>query len=197
MKKCRFEPYQKRLESQLPPIAMHQMDYLKQKYGHQIRRILFYLFERERDLEQEEILHDLFKDLFYNDKRYLLRTIFDFENWVVHYLFRKRKEDEIKTKFPHCIVQEFLIGGRIYRSREFDMIAGKYFEVCVRRVAKVGIAKPLEVVRIAFENAENVYLEIDENEENYLRDVERVINCYCMHEKCGMLKEGELEQIAF
>jgi hypothetical protein len=197
MKKCRFEPYQKRLEKQLPPIGTHQIDYLKQKYGHQIRTIFFYFYEHPKELEQEEFLHGMFNDLFYDDNKYLITSLLEFENWVFSYLSEKKKDDEMKTKFPGSIIEEYLIGSRMFRSWDLDMIADKYFEICVQRARKVGIAKPLEVVRMAFENAENYYLEIDEEAENFLHDVQRVINCYCMYEKCGMLMEDELEEMAY
>jgi predicted nucleic-acid-binding Zn-ribbon protein len=177
-------PYEKRIVEKLPPLSMIHIEYLKQKYRHQILRAVSDInreIKESNSLEHEYFWFEMFDNLFWDHKRYEILTIDGFEKWLIENLqFRLTGFDKCRTS---RLIRKEITGGRMYRSRIFDIINDKYFEICVEKLLIAGVSNPYEKAHNAFEDAEIWHIDFEEDEEDFLYGVKNVLDVYCQTEK--------------
>lgn len=183
MKNYRFQSYTSRIEKQLPPISTCQIDFLKRKYEFQLREIYVDLFESLNDSEVDGYLYWMFYELFYDENKYKIKHIIDLETWIIQYILDYSKNKVLKSKVNHCLIERVLIGGRMHRACEIDGFNRKYFKSCVEKLIEIGLSKPLQIARKAFEDAENFHIEFMEDDRSFLESVRYIIESYCLLEK--------------
>jgi hypothetical protein len=177
-------PYEKRIVEKLPPISMIHIEYLKLKYRHQILRAVACI---NREIKESESLdHDYFSfemlnNMVWDDNRYKILTIDGYERWLIEKLQWGLKGFD-KSRTGRLIRKE-ITGGRMYRSRIFDLINDKYFEICVEKLLIAGVGNPHEKAHNAFEDAEVWHIDFEEDEDGFLCGVKNVLDVYCQTEK--------------
>lgn len=183
--KSKLAPYEIRITRQLPPMSIAQIDYIKWKYRQELNQIEFIIKDkikkRENPINMFYLWGELWDDLLYNRERYKITTITSLEKWLINHIDHYIPEDEqckVYTDF-----RKELVGGRVYRSRIFDAISDKYFNVCVEKLTFAGISNPLQVATNVFEEVENLHQSFDEDEEQFVHELEWGFKVYCDKER--------------
>jgi Uri superfamily endonuclease len=171
--------YETRITRQLPPISMAQIDYLMQKYRQQLWQVVAVVNDpfESKYLEMDELWFEMLGDLYWDKERYKIKNIESFEKWMIDYV-REKIDEEYVYKVGTAIEKE-IVGGRIYRSRIFDQFSQKYFTVFMEKLANAGISNPVEIIRTAFDNAENWHIDFEEDEECFVSGLISILTIYC------------------
>lgn len=191
MKKYSFKKFESRIQKHLPPVSTCDIDYLRRKYDYQLREIYEGSFSCPKNTKVDEYLHLMFRDLYYNDDRCNIRSILDFEYWIINYFREKVKNKTLTSKVNNCTIERALIGGRMYRTSKLDMFNKKYFKPCVKKFAEMGFSKPLKLTCRAFETAEDYHIGYAEDDDDFLMAIKHIFDAYCLLEGRPVMKVRE------
>ena len=183
--KWKLAPYEERITRRLPAISMYENEYLKQKYRYPIWRVAEILKKgSEEEINSENFLHKMFFEFYWDEECHKIKNIDALEDWLVKYSYAVAKLSGIKINATEKLIEKEITYRRVFRARFFDAINRKYSQECFEMVVKTGISKPAYVVRNAFETTENWHPELFEDEEDFIKTVEGIVNDYCKIENC-------------
>ncbi|OQP43611.1 hypothetical protein A4H97_33845 [Niastella yeongjuensis] len=183
--KWRLAPYEERIMRKLPAISMYENEYLKQKYRYPVWGVAEILKKgNDKLIKSEAFLHEMFFEFYWDQQCHKITDIDALEDWLVRYSYTEAELFGIKINAMEMLIEKEIAYRRVFRARFFDAMNRKYSQECFEKAVKTGISKPAYVVRNAFETTENWHPELFEDEGNFIKTVEGIINDYCKLENC-------------